>query len=484
MKPLSLNTLASLPAKVTRPNYDVRTLPIGVVHFGPGAFHRAHQAAYFDSLATSDPRWGICAVSLQTSTLRDALLRQDGLYTLVAVDSANTYRVIGAIREVLVAAENPQTVLTRLSEERIEIVTTTVTEKGYCLTYDGALDLLHPDIVHDLAAPRNPRSLIGYLVEGLRKRRAATLPPFIVIPCDNLPNNGRLLKAALITYARQFDFALASWIEQTVQSPNTMVDSITPATNQALRDLTSHEAGVADACPVQREVFSQWVIESHLHLNGPRWASVGVSLAESVDVYEKAKLRLLNGSHSLLAYWGILKGYRTVAEAIADEEIATFLKGYMHDDIADCLRRTNPIAYANYDLDAYCEAIVARFRNPAMNHQLAQIAADGSKKLAVRIVAPMIDAANLGLDIRRYCLPIAAWLKFLRLKTQSHEPIVDPIATELQSLASRFNESDADLTLALGSLKLFDAPIFRRDETLQAITEAYVGQWHLGSSNA
>ncbi|MFN0184296.1 MAG: mannitol dehydrogenase family protein, partial [Aquabacterium sp.] len=187
---LGLQTLAHLPTAVQRPRYDPRSLPIGIVHFGPGAFHRAHQATFIDTLCATDPRWGISGVSLHSAGVRDALVQQDGLYTLAVLDAQPAHRVIGSLRELLVAPEDPAAVFERLCRPNVQVVTTTVTEKGYCLAAEGSLDFQHADIVHDAAHPHAPRSVIGYIAEGLRRRRAAALPPFVLMPCDNLPANG------------------------------------------------------------------------------------------------------------------------------------------------------------------------------------------------------------------------------------------------------------------------------------------------------
>lgn len=244
--------LPRLPEAVRRPAYDRSSVDIGVVHFGPGAFHRAHQAWFFDSALADDPRWGICAVSLRSADVRDALAPQDNLYTLAVCGESIAYQVIGAIREVLVAPESPAAVLARLCAPTTRIVTLTVTEKGYCLAPDGALDLQHPDIQRDLWQPHAPGSAIGFIVEGLRRRREAGLPPFLVISCDNLVDNGARLARATAQFAAAFDTRLASWIEDHVHFPRTMVDSITPAATQALRDAVAAALGVQDRWPVQR----------------------------------------------------------------------------------------------------------------------------------------------------------------------------------------------------------------------------------------
>lgn len=470
MTALTLDTLHRLPAGVQRPAYDPRALAIGVVHFGPGAFHRAHQAAYLDTLASRDPRWGVCAVSLQSPGVRDALAPQDGLYTLATLAAEPGFRVIGVLRELLVAPENPAAVTVRLASTGVQVVTSTVTEKGYCLQADGRLDLAHADIAHDLAHPAAPRSLIGHLVAGLAARRAAGIAPFVLIPCDNLPHNGRRLKAAVVALAAERDAALSRWIADTLVCPNTMVDSITPASDDALRERVAAATGLADAWPVQREPFAQWVIEQHEHSGGPDWASVGVTLAADVATFERAKLWMLNGAHSALAYLGQLRGHRTVPEAMADAELAGWVRGYLLDDLAP---RLQP-----FDAAAYAEAVLARFANPALQHQLTQIAMDGSQKLPVRILAPLQGAIAVGAPLAGYARIVAAWLRFVQRQHSRGIPLADPLAAALADLAAGWRGEAGtardDMRRALAFTPVFPLALAVQEGWLDALTEAWL----------
>ncbi|MDE2260902.1 MAG: mannitol dehydrogenase family protein, partial [Gammaproteobacteria bacterium] len=344
-----------------RPGYRRPQTRIGTVHFGPGAFHRAHQAYYFDRLLEKDPTRAICGVSLKTASLRDALAPQDGLYTLVELDEAPTLRVIGAMRELLVAAESPAAVSTRLCHPDTSVVTMTVTEKGYCLDGAGGLDFAHPDIAHDLSHPETPRSLIGWLVRGLELRRERGLSPYLVVSCDNLSSNGPTLRRAVLAFAARRAAALATWIEKRARFPRTMVDSITPATDQALRERVAQAIGLEDAWPVQRERFVQWVVEEVDFAGQPDWASVGATVSRDVTAYERAKLRILNGAHSTLAYVGLLAGLQTVAEAMSQPALRTFVERMMIEDIEPTLAVPQPGALA-----AYRQSILHRFENPAM----------------------------------------------------------------------------------------------------------------------
>jgi fructuronate reductase len=411
------------------PTYDRAATRFGIVHIGPGAFHRAHQAWYVDTLLHSDKRWAISALSLKSTGLRDSLGPQQGLYTLVELGAAPRARVIGAIRELLVGAEDAERAFARLTARDTRIVSLTVTEKGYCLDAQNLLDVANPDIAHDLKHPEAPRSTIGWIVEGLKRRRAAGLAPFAVLSCDNLPDNGKVLQRALVEFARATDAGFSRWIETEVVCPRTMVDSITPATDDALRELARKLTGVVDEWPIQREPFTQWVIEDVPVMRDADWPSVGVTLAKDVGIYDRAKLRLLNGPHSTLAYLGLLRGAESVADAMRDEQLARFVELLMTEDLAPSLGED-----PGFDIDQYISAILARFRNPGIRHLLSQIAWDGSKKLPVRIAITLGEALRAGRPIHRLVMPLAAWMRFIERQAKAGVAIVDPDATRLAEL--------------------------------------------------
>lgn len=448
-------TLAGLPAHVARPAYDRARTRIGVVHFGPGAFHRAHQAVYLDAVLDADPAWAICAVSLHSPGVRDALRPQDGLYTLVLQGERPALRVVGSIRELLCAPQEPEAVLARLADRDVRLVTLTITEKGYCLSADD-VDLAHPDIVHDLASPETPVSAIGWLVAGLRARRDRGFEPFTVLSCDNLADNGGRLRRAVLQFAAQLDPRLADWIDTGVAFPRSMVDSITPASDDALRTWVAAQAGVEDAWPVQREPYTQWVVEDHFPHGRPPLERAGVVLSDDIAGYDRAKLRLLNAPHSALAYLGSLLEIDTVAAAMRDPALAGFVERLMRQDIVPTLKLPR-----GFDPDAYIDAILARFRNPAIAHRLAQIAWDGSQKIPVRLLGTIADALAAGRPIERLCLPVAGWLHFVRRQARDGVPIVDPLADTLVRLcgaeAARENAGDTANEAAGGAAGGVDA---------------------------
>lgn len=409
------------------PEYRDR-LGTGVVHFGPGAFHRAHQADYLHRLAADDPRWGIAAVSLRSAGTVEALRRQRGLYTLAILDDEPSFRTIG-VHNQFFGPDDAEALRRQFLDPAIRVITSTVTEKGYCLRADGTLDLDHADIVHDLASPGEPQSLIGWIALALSLRRAEGLPPLTVICCDNMTSNGRKLGRAVVDFARRADAELADWIEAVVRFPNTMVDSITPATDDALRQLVRERTGVDDAIPVRREACTEWVIENVLPDEAPDLASAGATLTGDVAAWEKAKLRILNGAHSTLAYLGLLIGHETVADAMNDDALRGFVERLVSDDIIPTLRPSS------MNLDEYARQTLQRFRNPAIHHHLSQIAWDGSQKLPYRLLDTAMDAMNAGRPIHRLAVPIAAWIMFLERQFRAGRDVIDPLAEMLRPLA-------------------------------------------------
>ena len=425
---LSRSTVSAVPGFAVRSRRDPDRVGIGIVHFGPGAFHRAHQASYIDTLLDRDPRWGIAAVSLRTRATVDALAAQDGLYTIAVRDTAREFRIIDAHRAWL-GPEDAIEVRRLLADAAVELVTTTVTEKGYCLTPDGTLDLAHPDIVADLSGDTVPRSVIGWIVEGLMARHAAGTAPFTVMPCDNLASNGRKIHAALIAFAEQREPALADWIADRVHVPCTMVDSITPATDDMLYRDVAAALGMDDRAPVQRERFMQWVIED-VGQAGPDLATVGATITADMSAWERAKLRILNGAHSTLAYAGLLRGAETVADAMADHDLARFVERMIAVDIIPTLP-----AAVGLDLATYARSVLARFRNPGIAHRLDQIAQDGSQKLPYRLGDTLTANRRAGRLPTHAVAAFGIWAAFLIDRTQTADAIVDPMADRLAMAA-------------------------------------------------
>jgi fructuronate reductase len=427
---LALATASALPPDVARPGFDPATLETGIVHLGIGAFHRGHMAAYTQDALTQRPGdWGITGVSLRSPDIRDRLAPQDGLYTLVERSPAGErLTLIGTVREVLVAPEDPARVIARIADPKTRIVSLTVTEKGYC--HDPATGRLReddPEIRHDLTVPDAPRTTIGVLVRALARRRAAGAP-LTILSCDNLPHNGATLAGIVGRFAELVDPALARWIAESIAFPSTMIDRIVPATTDADRTAVAARLGLEDAAPVLVEPFRQWVIEDRFVAGRPAWDSVGAELVADVAPFEAMKLRLLNATHSGMAYLGFLAGFEFIYQVIAEPAFRRFVERLMREEAAPTLRLPSGV-----DLAAYQEALVERFANPALGHRCAQIAMDGSQKLPQRLLGTIRDRLAAGASIDHLALAVAAWQRYIRgIDEQGRAYTVsDPLAEKL-----------------------------------------------------
>ena len=408
MRRLSSATLDPLPDDVIRPAYDRAAVRAGVVHLGIGAFHRAHQATVFDDvLNAGDLRWGIVAASLRSPLVRDQMAPQDGLYTmLVRDDSSERARIIGAVQRVIVAQEEPQALLDALASPHTHIVTLTITEKGYKLDpATGELIEHDPQLAADLASLNRPQTAPGYLVAALAKRKALGLPPFTAISCDNLPHNGRRLRNAVLALAHRHDAPLAEWIAEEGAFPETMVDRIVPATTAEDVTVLAARLDVADQAMVKTEPFIQWVIEDRFCGPRPEFGA-GVQLTAAVAPWEEAKLRLLNGAHSGIAYLGGLAGIEHVHEVLALPAARAFVEALWDE------AQTTLSPPPELDIALYRRELMARFDNPTLRHRTRQIAMDGSQKLPQRLLAPIAARLATGKGIKALSLAVAAWLRW------------------------------------------------------------------------
>lgn len=427
---LASHTLGQLPSDVALSAYDRTAVKRGVVHLGIGAFHRAHQAAVFDAaLASGDPRWGVTGVSLRSASVRDQLELQDGLYTLLVRSGTGTQaRVIGSVLDVLVAPEDPSRVVDAIAAADTHLVTLTITEKGYKLDRaTGGLLTDDADIAHDMASLEAPRTAPGLIVAGLRLRRAVGLPALTIMSCDNLPHNGALLRDAVLAMARAHDAGLADWIAAEAAFPSTMVDRIVPATTD--EDIASLAGllGMEDRAMVKTEPFTQWVIEDWFCGPRPDFAALGVQLTDRVAPWEDAKLRLLNGAHSAIAYLGGLAGDEFVHQFVAREAGRALIEK-LWDEAQETLDPP-----AGLDIPAYRAALLERFGNPALQHRTRQIAMDGSQKLPQRLIQPLAERAAAGRPSPALELAVAAWMRWQAGRTDDGAAfeIDDPAAARL-----------------------------------------------------
>lgn len=409
---------------------------IGIVHLGIGNFHRAHEAVYTEeAMLAAGGDWAICGVTLQGDVAkRDALMAQDGLYSLIerGPEGVKT-TVVRALREVLALPHDRERLFDLLADARVRIVSLTVTEKGYCRDMQtGDVDCAHRGIAHYLADPSAPSTVPGILLAALRARRDTGVAAFTVLSCDNLSHNGAALKQVVVSYARLVDQALGDWIEANVAFPSTMVDRIVPSTTSAEREAASAALGYADAAPVPCEPFRQWVVEDNFPSGRPAWEKAGAQMVTDVMPFELAKLRMLNGTHSTLAYLSMLGGFPTIDEAIAFPPMHALIYSMMTREIAPTLN-----VPPSFNLLAYRDALLERYANPALKHRCAQIAMDGSQKIPPRLLATIAARLASGASIARLSLAVGAWLVFLRGRADdaSAYEISDPMHERLTALA-------------------------------------------------
>ncbi|MBA8832205.1 MULTISPECIES: mannitol dehydrogenase family protein [Rhizobium] len=454
-----LQTLSGLAPTAKLPAYDRNQLKSGILHLGPGAFFRAHFAPFTDAaLAASGGDWGIEVASLRTADVADHLNEQNGLYTMLIRDTSGTVaQVIGPILRAHVATRDPAGLLDRLEDPAIRIVSLTVTEKAYGMdTATGGLDLNHADVAADLANRHAPRGVIGYLVEGLSRRRAKGLAPFTPLSCDNLPSNGAVLKRLVLDFAERVDPSLRQWIEANVPFPSTMVDRITPASTEATYQDAERLTGRQDLAAIETEPFTQWVIEDHFANGRPAWEKAGALMVTDVSAYEKMKLRMLNGAHSLLAYLGYIGGYEFIRDVMDDAGLAALAYRHMH-----AAARTLD-AVPGIDLDDYASELIARFANKAIAHRTYQIAMDGTQKLPQRLLEPATEALAHGDKAETYAIAVAAWMRYAIGEHGNGEryELRDPRAGEIAALIADVPRTGLAISAALFTLPgLFPAAL-------------------------
>lgn len=446
-----LKSVIGLAKTARLPAFDRTALKPGILHLGPGAFFRAHFAPYTDAaLALAGGNWGIEVASLRTADVADHLNEQNGLYTMLVRDTEGTVaHVMGPILKAHVATRNPDELMARLEDPAIRIVSLTVTEKAYGFdAATGGLDLKHADIAADLANRHAPRGVIGYLVEGLARRRAKGVAPFTPLSCDNLPSNGAVLKRLVLDFAGRVDPELKAWIESEVPFPSTTVDRITPASTDATYRDAETLIGRVDLVAIETEPFTQWVIEDSFANGRPQWEKAGALMVEDVSAYEKMKLRMLNGAHSLLAYLGYIGGYEFIRDVMEDNGLAALARRHMNAAASTL----DPVP--GIDLEAYADELIARFANKAIAHRTYQIAMDGTQKLPQRLLEPAVEALGDGSKAETYAIAVAAWMRYalgIDRNGKSYE-LRDPRAAEIAALLADAPRNGGAVAAALFTL--------------------------------
>jgi mannitol 2-dehydrogenase len=454
-----------LASSVPRPAYDRGAVTTGVVHFGVGGFHRAHQAMYHDRLMNAGKAldWGICGVGVMPADrrMKQVLDAQDGLYTLVVKHADGTYepRVIGAIVEYLFAPDDPEAVIEKLAAAATRIVSLTVTEGGYSIDpVTGAFDAGDAGVAHDLEPRATPRTAFGLVTEALRRRRERGLGAFTIMSCDNLEGNGHLSRRVFTAFARLRDPELGAWVERAVRFPNSMVDRITPQTTDDDRAEVRERFGIDDGWPVVCEPFTQWVLEDAFSLGRPPYEDAGVQVVADVEPYELMKLRLLNAGHQALCYFGYLAGYRLVHEAAQDPLLRAFLRGYMDGEATPTLAPVPGV-----DLDDYKRTLIERFSNPEVRDTIARLCAESSDRIPKWLLPVVRRQLETGGPIAYSAAVVASWARYAEGVDERGEPIavVDRLGDRLTAIARRQRE-DPDAFIANRELfgDLVDDPRF------------------------
>ena len=470
-----MKTIASapLPKGVQTPRYDRQQLQTRIVHFGFGAFHRAHQALLTDRVVNAQGGdWGICEISLFSGDrLMSQLREQNHLYTVLEKGAnGNQAIIVGAVKECLNAKlDSLAAIIEKFCEPQVAIVSLTITEKGYCIDpATGSLDVSNPRIIHDMQHPTEPHSAPGILVEALHRRRERGLSPFTVLSCDNIPDNGHVVKNAVLGMAEKRAAELAAWIHQHVSFPGTMVDRIVPAATEESLDEITRELGVADPCAISCEPFIQWVIEDNFVAGRPQWEVAGVQMVDDVLPWEQMKLRMLNGSHSFLAYLGYLAGFQHISDCMQDSAFREAAYRLMMNEQAPTLRITN------VDLSRYAASLIERFANPALKHRTWQIAMDGSQKLPQRMLEGIREHLARGSDWPLLALGVAGWMRYVSSVDDAGATIDirDPLSEKIRLLVE--SSSDAERVSALLSLQeVFGTDLVKNPLFVQTIEQAW-----------
>lgn len=468
MHRLSTSTLSKLTPGVEVPSYMQASITASIVHFGIGNFHRAHQAVYCDALLNEgETGRGITGISLRSSGMRDKLAPQDCLYTQATLGDTKggdraTYRIIGAIQNLLVAPENPQAVIDTVAQDKTQLVTTTITEKAYCLS-NGEIDRDHPGIIRDLESLKVPQTIYGYLAAALIKRCADQGAPLTILCCDNMHAGGEHLRDGVQMILKRYSAETLIWTAANVAFSSSMVDRVTPTTNEALKEEVAQRLGLYDAAPVATETFTQWVIENRFAGERPPFDRVGAIFVEDIAPFERIKLRFLNAGHSTLAALGYLAGDRFIHEVLQRPVLARFTEQVLKRNVLPVTPVPDSISG-----EAYIDQVLERFRNGNLPYPILQVGTDSSQKIQQRWLPIIDDALARGRDVSYLAFALAAWVNVTR-QVLLNDDLNDPLCDAFARCESAGTASDVQDFLALADAEKF--AFFRDDSFMAAVCQ-------------
>ena len=464
MNRLNTACLSEIRTDIQKPNYAQAAITSGIVHFGVGNFHRAHQAVYCDGLLNEgETSWGIIGVSMRSPNMRDKLAPQDYLYTQATLGQTTTdYRVIGSIQKILVAPENPQTIIDVVANNQTQLVTTTITEKGYCLS-NGKIDLDHPDFTKEIESLKQPKTIYGYLAAAFVKRFAAQGMPLTILCCDNIHAGGEHLRNGVQMLLEHHSPETLIWIKKNVAFSSSMVDRVTPSTSEELIEDVAQQLGLSDAAPVAAEPFTQWVIQDNFAGERPPFDRVGALFVEDIEPYESVKLRFLNAGHSMLATIGYLAGDTFVHEALQRPALAQFTEQALKLNVLPITQVPNDISG-----EVYIDEVLERFRNGNLPYACLQVGTDSSQKIQQRWMPSIDDALADGKDASYLAFTLAAWVNFVS-KALENDDLNDPLRGELSEALAR-NKSEGSESNVQGFLTLAGSERFAFSNNDQFMT--------------
>ena len=472
MKRLSTDKLPISSPITSLFSYERESSEPGIVHFGVGNFHRTHQAIYCDDLlCQGETRWGITGVSLRSAKVRDALAPQDFLYTQVTLGPETAYRVVGSIKDILVAPEDPARVIDVVANSQTQIVTTTITEKGYCLS-SGVLDENHPELRKDIASLDRPHTIYGYLAAAIIKRCRSDGTPLTVICCDNIQGGAGHLQTGVIKLLKQHCGKSLSWAEEQVAFCSSMVDRISPATDDQLKQSVASQLQIIDEWPVAAEPFSQWIIEDNFAGKRPPWDRAGALFVRDIAPFQQMKLRFLNAGHSIAATLGYLAGDQLIHQALERPPILTFVKQTLLNNVL-------PVAQIPEDSDskAYIAQVLVRFQNSALPYAVLQVGTDSSQKIQQRWLPTFDDALERKGDISYLTFSLAAWVVYMKKALISDE-LNDPLRAEFSQIENGDDATTVRRFLTLAGAEKFH--FFKHSVFMASVNSHYRAITNLG----